>query len=665
MTTIDFAMRVATQLQNENKQAQATIILNNILDVDPMHAGALHLSGIIAYQAGNIASGIQFIQKAIECNASVSLFHSNLGEMFRQLKDNERSIECGKRAVSLDSNSAVALSNLGIAYYDAKEYEKAESCHRQALSLHPTLSASLNNLGSIYKTKGKTQEAIAFYQSAITANPYFVEPINNLGIMLTDLNQFEEALQHFERALTLNSNCAESYYGIAKVHLCQNNFILSEQHINKAIAINKNKSEFYHLLAEIYYEQGKHEKTLHILNHALSIDATSASLHLYKGSVLMEIGESSSAEVQFSKVIDDAAMDNRVLAYYSLVQIRKIKSDNVNLKALLSIADQIDAVSSDKQEYVYFALGKCYDDMHESKKAFDYFTRGCHLKRKRITYNIADQIQFTKKMISVFTREKIDYLRQFSNSSATPIFIIGMPRSGTTLVEQIVASHPDVYGAGELPYFNSLIQRPFENTVYPDNIFQLPPAMLREITDQYLFYLRTISPDAIRITDKMPQNFIAVGLIHALFPNAKIIHVKRNPIDTCLSCYTKLFRQGQLYSYDLSELGQYYICYERIMNHWRDILPSHVWLDVEYENIIQNVESEAKRLIHYCNLTWDNACLRFYESKRQVRTASFMQVREPVYASSVNRWKHLEKELEPLIEMLGLEKCVTSVCKSA
>lgn len=690
MITLDYAMRVATTLQSENKLEQAEIIINNILDAHPIRADALHLSGIIAYQRGNIILGIELIQKAIAHHSSVAVFHSNLGEMYRQLKDSHTSILCGKKAVALDPQSATALANLGIAYYDAKQYEQAEDCHQRALAIHPTLCSALNNLGSLYKTSGKTQQAIAFYQRAIAATPHWVEPFNNLGVLFLEqqefklaceylrqaitltptfadaqcnlglafigLDHYSEALQHFEKALQLKPEYAESYYGIAKVHLHRHDFILAEANINKAIAIHPQQVEFYSLLAEIYDAQGNPAQAQMYLDYALSIDSTVASLHLSKGTLFMESGEIYKAEEQFLKVAADSTIDNRILAHYCLVQLHKTKIESPHLKALLSLADTLTEVSPSKQEYIYFALGKCYDDLGEWEKAFAYFSQGCNLKRKRISYHISEQMQLTQKLIDCFTQETIEYLRTFANPSALPLFIVGMPRSGTTLVEQILASHPHVHGAGELTYLNDLIQWPVEyqqtTLHYPDNIRQLPPEALQAITDQYLAYVRRISSEALHITDKMPQNFMAIGLIHALFPHAKIIHVKRNPIDTCLSCYTKLFRQGHLYSYDLTELGQYYNCYERIMNHWRHILPAHAFMEVEYENMIHHLDTEAKRLTDYCDLPWDPNCLAFYRSKRQVCTASFMQVREPLYTSSINRWRRFENELAPLIKSL-------------
>lgn len=691
MMSVDEAMHIATQLQSAGKLEQAERILTRILATNPSHAYALHLLGIIAYQVNKITLGVQLIEQAIQSNPNVALFHSNLGEMHRKLNATHLSIQYGQYAVQLDPNSVIALSNLGIAYYDAKQYEQAEECHKQALAINPQFSCSLNNMGSIYKAYGQTKQAIQFYQAAIAAASQFVEPFNNLGVIflqqqefnqavkylnqaiilapafadahcnlglaLLGLEQCDNALIHFEKALQLKPDYAEAYYSFAKLYLHQQLFTESEHYIHKAILNNPQQIEFYILLAEIYHGQGNDTQALLYLDQALSMDPTLSSLYLSKGNILMEMGEITKAEDQFLKVASDPAIDVRVSAHYCLVQLRRIKSDNSSLRNLLSIIDNPQNLSPSQLEYLYFALGKCYDDLGEWAKAFEYFTEGCRFKRQRTTYHIAQQIQFTDKLINYFTHETIKYLQPFANPSILPIFIVGMPRSGSTLVEQIISSHPQVYGAGELKYLNDLIQWSVKNhqttMYYPENILQLSPEICRAITDKYISYLQRFSHDAIRITDKMPHNYIAIGLIHALFPNAKIIHVKRNPIDTCLSCYTKLFTHGQLYSYDLIELAQYYQCYERIMNHWRHLLPADAWLDIEYEDMVNNVEAEAKRLIEFCGLSWDPACLAFYQSKRQVRTASFVQVREPVYTSSVERWRRYEQELAPLINILN------------
>lgn len=687
MISPDESLRVAEQLQSEEKLEQAEMLLNQIIARHPSHAGAFHLLGIIAYQAGKMTLAIQLIAQAIQNNAHVALFHSNLGEMYRQLKAIDFSIQCGEQAVTLDPNSANAWSNLGIAYYDAKEYQQAKHCHQRALAINSRLSCSLNNLGSIYQMQDHTKLAIDFYLAAISASPHFVEPLNNLGVLFLQRQEFKQAWQylhqaiglaptfadahchlglallgleqsanalvHFEKALQLKPDSAEAHYGYAKVYLHQHHFTASERSIRKAIMLNPEQVEFYLLLADIDHEQGHYAKALMHLDQALAMDPTHSNVYLSRGNVLMEMGEIAQAEEQFLNVSTHPNLESCVHAHYSLVQLGKVTPDHGSLHALLSIMTDTEVLSPHALEYLYFALGKCHDDIGEWTTAFQYFTEGCRLKRQRMNYHIAEQIEFTDKLIHCFTQQTIDHLKAFANPSALPIFIVGMPRSGSTLVEQVLSEHSQVYGAGELKYFNDLIQQPIKNQSYPENISYLSSEICRAITDNYVAALQQHSSSAIRITDKMPYNFIAIGLIYALFPNAKIIHVKRNPIDTCLSCYTKLFTEGQLYSYDLTELGQYYQCYERIMNHWRHILPSDAWLDIEYEAMVNNLEAEARRLIAFCDLAWEPDCLNFYQSKRSVRTASFVQVRQPIYTSSVERWRRYEQELAPLIQVLN------------
>jgi hypothetical protein len=245
-------------------------------------------------------------------------------------------------------------------------------------------------------------------------------------------------------------------------------------------------------------------------------------------------------------------------------------------------------------------------------------------------------------------------LRGGGNLSDLPIFVLGMPRSGTTLVEQIIASHPDVHGAGELLDLQSITRRVVSGTGgFPGNILALDSVAMNKWADDYVAGLRKHSPDARYITDKMPNNFWFVGLIHLMLPNARIIHVKRNPVDTCLSCFTKLFSGTLNQTYDLSELGRYYVDYSRLMDHWRKVLPAGAFLDVQYEDVIADQETEARRMIDFCGLDWNDACIDFYKNKRSVGTASVTQVRRPIYKSSVERWRHYEKFLGPLLDTLG------------
>jgi hypothetical protein len=324
---------------------------------------------------------------------------------------------------------------------------------------------------------------------------------------------------------------------------------------------------------------------------------------------------------------------------------------------LLEDYSRIDELAPNQIEYLHFALGKCYDDINEHSTAFKHYQQGCQLKRGRINYNADDQTRFFDNLINIFDKSMFKSLRQFANTSDFPIFVLGMPRSGTTLTEQIIASHPNVFGAGELHHFieysNISVNTPSGSVFYPDNLKLLSDEQLSKIGTQYVERLRKYSADAEHVTDKMPGNFANLGLIHALLPNAKIIHIERNAFDNCLSCYTRLFQHGQNFTYDLTELGRYYADYRRLMQHWRKVLPKDAFLDVSYEELVADTETQARRIIDYCGLEWDANCLEFHKMERQVRTASVTQVRQPIYKTSLERWRFFEKELAPLAIALG------------
>jgi len=306
-----------------------------------------------------------------------------------------------------------------------------------------------------------------------------------------------------------------------------------------------------------------------------------------------------------------------------------------------------------EQMMLHFSLGKAYLDISDSDRAFSHLNRGNALKRASFSYDAAQTSAWMQNIAAVFTPALIDRFKGAGVDSKRPIFIIGMPRSGTTLVEQILASHPDAYGAGELRALGQAVARAGS---FPNGLTHWSNRDLAQIAGDYLEQINRLAPDALRVIDKLPGNFLYSGLIPLLLPGARIIHCRRDPVDTCLSCYSKLFAGEQLFAYQLDELGRFYRDYQVLMVHLRQILPPDQFIEVDYEAVVDDLEGQARRLIDFIGLPWSDACLAFHETRRMIRTASVAQVRQPIYTSSKGRWHQHAAHLAPLLAELGMEQ---------
>lgn len=683
--SLDQALLLAAQHESQGQLPQAENLLRQILQVQPQHAFALHLLGIIAHRCGKPVLAIQLIEQAIGVNGAVALFHVNLAEMVRQQGDAQRAVALGRRAVELAPKMASAHSNLGLAYYDLRDLDAAEACQKRALECDPACVPALNNLGSIERDRGNAEAALVWYKKVLAVAPDYAEALSNIGAVLLEQNEPEQAKDALERAIALNANHAEAncnmgmvlvslerhaeavswleralqlrpnyleaHLGVAIAAIESEAYEVATRHAEYARALPITKAKQFAMLATVYREVGKDALSREMLDAACAIEPDHKETLAALGHQLMEDGKMEEAERLLLRAI--SLYPDHLPARFQFAQVRKVKAEDENLSALQSLA--LDEMSPEKQIPLHFALGKCYDDLKQYDKAFPHYMAGCKLKRAKFDYDADATAKQFDELKQLFNKDYIDSLRGSGDPSATPIFVLGMPRSGTTLTEQILASHPDVFGAGELPDILRVAHRKTkpETTTFPANLGHLDAAMLKTWGADYVAGLKERAPNAKHITDKMPANFFAVPLIHLMLPNAKIIHVNRNPVDTCLSCYTRLFHRKQEHTYDLAELGRYYADYARLMDHWRTVLPADAFLDIVYEDIVADQEKASRRLLDWCGLEWNDACLDFHKTERQVRTASVTQVRQPIYTSSVERWRKYEQHLDPLLEALG------------
>jgi tetratricopeptide (TPR) repeat protein len=685
---VDQAMHLASQHQSAGRLTDAERILRQVLQEQPRHAHALHLLGVVAYQAGQADTALRLIAEAVAIDDRVALFHSNLAEMNRQQGRVDVAILHGERAVALDASMASAHGNLGIAYYDARDYERAEACHRRSLALAPRLLQSLNNMGSIAHARKDLKAAADWYRQALAVNADYLESLSNLGAVLVEdddpaaavaplqralqlqpaypealcnlglarikQERVDEGIALLQRSLQLRPDYPESLVGLARGLYEQDQLADAERLLRRALERAPDKVDAWCQLGSVCMEQGEAARADAAYGCALELDASSVDALTGMGNLRLEEGKIDAAEALLCQAIE-IAPDN-LGARFHLTQTKKVKPGDANLIALEAMRAEAEAWNDDKRISWHYALGKAYDDLGEYDRAFPHFMAGARLKRAKLSYDAAADAARARRIAAVVDHAFVERLAGGGNPSALPIFVLGMPRSGTTLTEQIIASHPEVFGAGELRELMEIVQgstRATELLSYPDNLAGLTREVATAWGDDYVARLGGRAPDAMRITDKMPANYLALGLIPLLLPAAKIIHVRRNAVDTCLSCFTRLFNRHQDATYDLFELGRHYRNYAMLMEHWRALLPPGAFLEVRYEDIVADIEGQARRLIDFCALEWHDSCLAFYENKRSVRTASVTQVRQPIYTSSVERWRHYEKFLGPLLEGLG------------
>lgn len=448
-----------------------------------------------------------------------------------------------------------------------------------------------------------------------------------------------------------------AHYGLGLVLKAQGRSPEAEASLQRAVRLKPDFAGGYYCLAYLCLEQGRTEEAVSGFRRAVEIEPGYADARIKLGECHAELGRFAEAEACYRHVLE--ADPGNIDARFDLALLGTAHDADGNLAALVGVEQAVrdrkktlvgnDAVKLD------FALGRAYDQRGDHERAFAHFLAGNRLKRAMLDHDAQKTAARIADIMRIFDRESIARLGDGGDPSALPVFVLGMPRSGTTLVEQIIASHPAVHGAGELPELLEIATgvTAGAESLFPGGMMALGPEALAGMGGRYVAGLQRRAPQAQRITDKMPANFLAVGLIHLMLPNAKIIHVDRDPVDTCLSCFTQLFSGGQGFSYDLAELGRYYADYARLMEHWRRVLPAGAFLDVRYEDIVAEQEAQSRRLIGYCGLEWDDACLDFHSNSRAVKTSSMVQVRQPIYKSSVERWRSYEKFLGPLFDALG------------
>ena len=688
---IDADLQNAIALHERGQLAEAEKLYRDLLKVDPDHFDAQHLLGVLKHRQGRNTEAIELISaalqkkpnealalsnygailsalnrfdealasfdKAIALKPNYAETHYNRGSALQRLNRFDEALASFEEAIALKPNHAEALNNRAIALQELKRFDEALASFEKAIALKPDYAEALNNRGNALKQLNRLDEALASFDKAIAIQPDYAAAFNNRGNALKEFKRIDEALASFDRAIALKPNFAEALNnrGIALQGLKRFNEALASY--DRAIALKPDIGEAFNNRGNVLKELNRFDEALASYDQAIALKPNNAEAFNNRGLALTELGRLAEAQQSTEQAINLAP--RRAPYYHTLGNIIRFVAGDPRVTAMEELSRDAESLSPDDRIELHFALAKAYEDLGQPENAFSQLLAGNALKRRQIIYNEATTLGTMCLAQEIFTSEFIRMRSDAGNPSSVPVFIIGMPRSGSTLVEQTLASHPQVFGGGELRYFRGavddvrtklggLVTSPMLKTAITDEDF-------REIGTRYLAEIEQLASQAARITDKMTGNFILAGLIHLALPNATIIHTVRDPVDTCVSCFSKLFGEGELsYSYDLAELGRYYRHYQALIAHWHRVLPPGRILDVRYEDVVADLEAQARRIVAHCDLEWDARCLAFHQAERPVRTVSAMQVRQPIYNTAVGRKRVYEQFLNPLSTELGL-----------
>lgn len=561
-------------------------------------------SGHELLSQGRLAEAVTVLSQALALDPEQAQVHTTLGDVLRQLGQLTEAIEHCRRAIRIDPGLAAAHSNLGNALLESGRIEEAEANYRRALSLDPDRPEVYSNLAKLLLDAGRVDESIESAQWALRLAPDLAAAHENLANALLNVN-FEEAVRHYRAALERNPNDVQLLAGLGIALRLMGRTADAEAALQRALDLAPDHAPAIAALAEAHADRGEFGVAEPMFRKALSLQPDLSD------------------------------------AWIGLSRLRRLTSADADwLRAVEELADR--TCRPREAAALRYAIGKYHDDLGQYDAAFESYRRANEIARG--VARPYDRKHVEAQTESLIARYQRVVPVEGAADAQRALLIVGMPRSGTSLAEQILSSHPDVFGAGELTYWHTASARLGSRMV--------DDAMLRQLGVDYLKLLQRSAPDALRVIDKMPTNFLELGLIGRALRGVRIIHMQRDPIDTCLSIYFQDFRSTIAYANDLDDLAHFYREYQRLMAHWRHALPPDALLEVPYEGLVEQQEHWTRRMLSFAGLPWDPRCLEFHRVERSVVTASKWQVRQKLNRASVARWRRYEAHIGRLLSAL-------------
>lgn len=648
----DRACQQALALMQTGRTQESANLLQQLLKVQPQHADALYLFGVIHAQSGHLPQAAELLQRSVAANRKNTEALLTLGNILNAQKKFADAQAVFTRALKLKPNFPEAHNGLGISLSGEKHHQEAIKHYETALRQRPKFVEAMTNCGLAALELEDYPGAISKLTSALELAPESVALVKSLGLAYQHNQEPDNSLRYLKRAVELIPNDLDTLLALAFAATTFKAFDDARDTLARVNEQFPNAPLGYTYLGNLNLEEGNLEAALESFQLAAEKGADPAKISHQKGRAYAQFGQFSEAAACYLAALE---LDPTLA---SVVRDLVMISTNLDVELLATRFAPLlesEAISSKEKSKLSYAMGKACDDARLYPQAFDHYSRGNKLKQQRFDREaFSDQVE---QLINFFTPAFFQRWGEDGSSSERPLFIVGMPRSGTSLTEQILASHPAIVGGGEQIYWSGLTRslcNKFKLAgAFPACLSTLNPQHIVRMIRDYDLHLDTLSSDARYVADKMPSNFLRLGLIGLLYPRARIIHCKRDPMDNCLSAFFQDFSATHAYSSDLEDLGFYYQQYQRLMEHWEAVIPNPV-KPLHYEELVADQESVTRELVAFLGLEWDEQCLEYYKSDRAVKTASIWQARQPIYATSVERWRNYSTELEPLRKALGL-----------
>lgn len=601
------------------KTDKARDLLEEAIRLHPDFAVAHDVFGDLMFSLGYADAAIRAYEQALRLDPARPAIITKIEKIEELKKHPGRQVESRGRGSAPARRMAFEDEiNTALAHRRAGEPHKAETIYRDILNRDRDHVEAARLLAGIAVENNKLRDAEVFLRHAAIKAPDYVRLWVDLANVLREQDRHDEALECVEKALALAPDLAESHM----------------------------------LYATVIGALGDHEGAIRSFRKALEISPEKSGAMCNIGHHLKTIGRQDESIAMYRQCI--AVNPDHAESYWSLANLKTFQFEQLEVETMLELLSEAKLADNSRAQ-IHNALGLHFEREQEYDRAFRHFEQCNLITRKAETYDPVDNEDIHDRAISIFTPDFIDANDGNGCEDVSPIFIVGLPRSGSTLIEQILASHSQVDGTHELGELGRTVQAfrraSGKGLNFPEIAQEIATESWSGLGEDYISATMKYRAGAPFFIDKNPNNYLLTGLLRLALPNAKVINARRHPLDSCLGSYKQLFASGQPFSYDLEEVGEYYLQYQRLMDHWHQLLPGFV-LDVQYENVVTDLEAQVGRILEFCGLPFENGCLRFYETDRAVKTASSEQVRRPIYASSVNLWRNYEIHLDELIRVI-------------